>query len=131
MLSVVFSLLAISMVRNIKERNVEKLSKRRVGRCLGLREIAPVIGSIIICCSPVADADTMMPLVEPGAAIYGSRFALGALSWIVIGFKLRLRRCFRTRMSSCEKAHSSAERSDVVVDSGWVLGGGSGGDWLG
>ena len=54
--------------------------------------------------------------------MYGSLFALGAPSLIVIFGRFGVNRCFLTRMSSCEKAHSSAESS--VVDGGGVEGDG-------
>ena len=115
LLSGVFFLVAMSIVLNISDRNVEKSSRRRVGRCLGLMVIAPVEGSIIICWRADEAEETTMPRAEPGAAIYGSLFALGAPSRMVIIGKLAVSRCFFTRMSSWEKAHSLAETSLVEV----------------
>ena len=103
---------------NIKDKNAEKFSRRSVGRCLGFSVIAPVDGSIIICWRPDVVEETTIPLAEPGAAIYGRRLAFGAPSRTEMIFKLRLNKCFLTRISSCEKAHSSADSNDVVV---WLL----------
>ena len=62
----------------------------------------------------------MMPFAVLGAAIQGNLFALGVPSLIFIWGKLGLSMYFLTRMSSCENAHSSAERradgGDAVVD---------------
>ena len=54
-----------------------------------------------------------MPLVVPGCAMYGSLFAFGAASFMVMSLKFWLNRCFFTKISSCEKAHSSADSRAV------------------
>ena len=43
------TLIHMSIVLNINDKNVEKSSSLRVGRCFGLIVMAPVDGSIIIC----------------------------------------------------------------------------------
>ena len=59
----------MSIVLNMRERKAEKSNKRRVGRCLGFKVMAPVIGSIIICCRDEAVDETTIPRVDPGAAM--------------------------------------------------------------
>ena len=59
----------MSIARNIRDRKVGKSSRRRVGRCLGLIEIAPVVGSITMFCRPESLEEMIIPLVEPGAAM--------------------------------------------------------------
>ena len=116
MLASVFCLLHISIVLNIRDKKAEKSSSLSVGRCFGFRVMAPVVGSIIICWSPDIEEDTTIPRVEPGEAIYGRRLALGVPSLMVIICRLALKRCFLTRISSWENAHSSADIKAVVVD---------------
>ena len=99
-LAVEFSRVAMSMVRNIRERNAENPNKRNVGRCLGLMVIAPVVGSIIICCMPAEDDATTMPREDPGAAIYGNLFAFGVPSLTDMVLRFLLSKCFRTKISS-------------------------------
>lgn len=82
--------------------------------------MTPVAGSIIICCSVDVVDETTMPRVDPGAAICGSLFALGAPSRIVMICRFELSRCFFTNTSSCEKAHSSADIRAVL--GGGVIG---------
>ena len=103
------------MVRNIRDRNVGKSSSRRVGRCFGLSEMVPVEGSITILCRLESAPDTIIPLVEPGAARYGSRLGLGVSVTMEIAGRSLLSKHFFTRMSSCEKDHSSAESSFIAV----------------
>ena len=93
-------LFAMSMARNIRERKVGKSSSLRVERCLGLMEMVPVAGSITIFCRPESAPDMMMPLVVPGAAMYGSLFGSGVRSAMDIGENLLSSRHFLTRMSS-------------------------------
>ena len=68
-LAVVFFLFSMSIVRNIRERKDEKFNRRRVSRCFGFSVIAPVEGSIIICCRLDDVKDTIIPLADPGAAM--------------------------------------------------------------
>ena len=113
---------AISIARNISERKAEKSKRRRVGRCLGLRVIVPVVGSIIICCRPGVGLAITIPLAEPGAAMYGSLLASGVFSTMEMARKLALSNCFRTNTSSCEKVHSSTEsKEDEAGDEGEAL----------
>ena len=107
----VASRMAISIARNMRERKVGKSRSRRVGKCLGFNEIAPVVGSITILCRDESAPETIIPFVEPGAAKYGSRFGSGVWTTIEIAGRFLLRRHFFTRISSCEKDHSSAESS--------------------
>ena len=73
-----FSRRAMSIVRNIRERNVAKSISRRAGKCFGLIEIDPVSGSITMLWSVASDPPaTTMPFVDPGAARYWSRFGSG------------------------------------------------------
>ena len=102
----------MSIARNIRERKAEKSKRRRVGRCLGLRVMVPVVGSIIICCSPGVGLAMTIPLVDPGAAMYGSLLASGVFSNTEILRRLALNSCFRTNTSSWEKVHSSTDRSE-------------------
>ena len=60
----------MSIARNINERNVGKSRRRSVGRCLGLIEIEPEIGSMNILCRLESAPAITMSLVEPGAARY-------------------------------------------------------------
>ena len=80
-----FCLVAISIARNISERNVGKSSKRRVGKCRGFMEIVPVVGSIIMFCRPVSEPEMTSPFEEPGAAMYGNLLGSGVFSFIEIG----------------------------------------------
>ena len=114
--------MAISIDLNISERNTEKSISLIVGRCFGFNVMAPVVGSIIICCSEDVEEETTIPRVDPGAAIYGSLLALGVPSLIVIVCRLELSRCFFANRSSWEKVHSSADKR-VVVEGGGVEGG--------
>ena len=95
-----FCFVAISIARNIKDRNVGKSNNRRVGRCRGFIEIVPVAGSIIIFCSPESEPEMTKPFEEPGAAMYGSLFGLGVFSVMVMGWNLAESRHFFTRISS-------------------------------
>ena len=112
----------ISIARNIRERKVGKSRRRSVGRCRGLIEMVPVVGSITIFCMPVSALAITMPLVEPGAAMYGSRLGSGVLISIEMGANLASSRHFLTKMSSWLKDHSSAARR--VARGGVGIGGG-------
>ena len=92
MLADEFSLPHMSIVRNMSDKNAEKSRSRRVGRCLGFSVIAPVEGSIIICCNAEDVEETTIPLVDPGAAMYGSLFAFGDPSRMVRFRRLGLNR---------------------------------------
>lgn len=81
-------LLAESMARNIKDRKVGKSRSLRVGRCLGLIEIAPVVGSMTMLWRVESAPEMMIPLAVPGAAMYGSLFGSGVFSMIEIGVNL-------------------------------------------
>ena len=102
----------MSIARNIRERKAEKSNRRRVGKCLGLSVMVPVVGSIIICCMPGVGLAITIPLADPGAAIYGSLLASGVFSNMEIARRFVLKSCLRTNTSSCEKVHSSTERSE-------------------
>ena len=60
---------AMSTARNIRDRKVGKSRRRSVGRCRGFNEMEPVLGSIIIFCSPESVPERIKPLEEPGAAM--------------------------------------------------------------
>ena len=115
-------LVAMSMARNISDRNVGKSSSLRVGRCLGFIEMVPVVGSITIFWRPESEEEITMPLVEPGAAIYGSLLGSGVRTSTDIGANLGLRRHLRTRISSWLNDHSSA--ASRVSRGGVGVGGG-------
>ena len=115
--------MVMSIDLNIRERNTEKSMSLSVGRCFGFSVMAPVVGSIIICCNEEVEEETAIPRVDPGAAIYGSLLALGVPSLIVMVCKLELSKCFFTNRSSWEKVHSSADKR-VVIGAGGVESGG-------
>ena len=124
------------MARNIKERKVAKSMSRNVGKCFGLKEIAPVAGSMTMVWRVASEPpDTTMPFVEPGAARYCKRLGLGVWRSMEMLARLSLSRHFFTRISSCEKDHSSAEMSStgefLCVCDFWtdgLVGDGAGGD---
>ena len=109
-------LLAMSVARNISERNVGKSRSFRVARCFGLIEMVPVVGSMTMFCRPESVPEIIMPFVVPGAAIYGSLLGSGVLFMTEMGENLLSSRHLRTRMSSWLKDHSSADRRVVVAD---------------
>ena len=63
-------LVAISMALNMSERMVGKSSNFKVGRCFGLREMVPVVGSMTMFCRLESAPVMTIPFVEPGDAIY-------------------------------------------------------------
>ena len=93
-------LLAESMARNIRDKKVGKSRSLSVGRCLGLIEMAPVVGSMTMLWRAVSAPEMIIPFVVPGAAIYGSLLGSGVLSIIEMGENLLSSRHFFTRMSS-------------------------------
>ena len=59
----------MSIALNISDKKVGKSRSRSVGKCFGLIEIVPVLGSIIIFWSPESVPEIIRPLEDPGAAI--------------------------------------------------------------
>ena len=104
---------AMSMARNISDRKVGKSRSRRVGRWRGRTDMVPVVGSSTIFWRPESGPVRTIPLAEPGAAIYGRRLGSGGCGLSLMGCRAGLSKHRFTRISSWEKAHSSADRRVV------------------